>query len=98
MAEDRLAAAYELLCIRGLGLCNRDPPLLKFTLANGKNSDRLKLPPAGDHQRRFRQAVAGVERLPAKSARCKRCGKAIERLWPHRLRTGKRHLPAAQIQ
>ncbi len=53
---------------------------------------------AADDQRRLRQSVAGIERLPPEAAGREGCGEALQRRGPHRLGAGEGELPARQVE
>ncbi len=59
---------------------------------------RRRLEAAGDDQRGFGHAVAGIEGLAAETAGSEILGEAVERFGPHRLGAVKGQAPAAQVQ
>ena len=59
---------------------------------------RLELHAAGHHQRALGEAVAGIERLTAESARRKGLAEGVDRLGPHRLGAVEGQRPAREIE
>src|SRR6185312_11141662 len=59
---------------------------------------RRRLVAAANHQRRFGQSIARVERLAPEAARRERLGKSLERLREDWFSAVERQIPAAQIQ
>src|SRR5579885_2278605 len=53
---------------------------------------------AGNHQRGFGHAVAGIETLGSEAAVSERCGKAFHRFGAYRFGTRKCDAPATQVQ
>ena len=95
---ERTAAAHQRaesrLAVGGEG----DAVGVEFGAASAEDSRRLLSAFAGNQQSRFGQAVAGQERLAAKSATGERLGESVQRLGPDRLGPVEGDRPAAQVE
>ncbi len=96
-AGDR-AVSHQRPCVGRIVGDRHDAVLLKRRRLKAYMHGRAIGPAAGDHQRRFGQAVARIKRLATETAGTERLGEAFERFMPYRLGAAEGHFPATQIQ